>query len=378
MSALDEIVRGLVGEYDAGNLEDTALAPLIKRIREGKATYGDVERLASRTGTRAGRLIAEQLAALSVDGRVTEEQARAVLKGLTSHNYDVVSGAAADVQESLNRRAGLGLKAVRPEFNRDRVEGLITEVVGKEDVPAFKNTLVQQVENVSVATVDDSVKVNAKAHYNAGLSPKIVRVTDGKCCKWCDALAGVHEYSQVNNTGNDVFRRHANCGCQILYDPGDGKKWQDVHSKRLLSAAESDKIRVRKTAGLKAEQKTPEQRVAEANGLLLQSRLAMRIDSIIYSYGSTILDLQFFAERGLVKQTERELRAGIRSHRKNIEEHKAYIANPILHDPGFYDKHPEWQKGLLGHWRKEIENSEESIANRIEELQRRGLPYDDE
>lgn len=270
MSALDEIVKGIIGEYDAGNQSDAALAPLIRRIREGKATYADVEKLASRTGTRAGRLIADQLTSLAVDGRVTEEQARALLMGMTRHNYDVVSGAAADVQESLNRRAGLGLKAVRPEFNRDRVEGLVTEVAGKEDVQAFGKTLTQQVENVSMATVDDSVKANARAHYNAGLSPKIVRLTDGKCCKWCDKLAGVHDYSRVNNTGNDVFRRHANCRCQVLYDPGNGKKWQDAHSKRLLSAAESAKIEVRKKVGLDGERKSPEQRAAEAGRIKRQ------------------------------------------------------------------------------------------------------------
>ena len=267
MSALDEIVKSIIEEYDAGNQEDATLAPLIRRIQEGKATYADVEKLASRTGIRAGRLLADQLTALSVDGRVSKEQARALLMGMTRHNYDVVSGAAADVQENLNRRAGLGLKAVRPEFNRNRVEGLITEVVGKEDVPAFGKTLTQQVENLSVATVDDSVKVNAKAHYNAGLSPKIVRLTDGKCCKWCDKLAGVYDYSKVNNTGNDVFRRHANCGCQVVYDPADGTKWQDAHSKRLLSADESAKIEARKTVGLNEELKTPEERIAEAGRL---------------------------------------------------------------------------------------------------------------
>lgn len=264
MSALDEIVKGLIGEYDAGNQGDTALAALIRRIQEGQATYADVEQLASRTGTRAGRLIAGQLAAISTDGRVTEEQARAMLTGLIQHNYGVVSGAAADVQESLNQRAGLALRAVRPEFNRDRVEGLITEVVGKEDVPAFQGALAQQVENVSLATVDDSVRVNAEAHYNAGLSPKIERIADSKCCEWCSGLTGTYEYSRVNNTGNDVFRRHNNCRCQVLYDPGNGKKWQDAHSKRLLSAAESDKIRARRTAGLDQERKTPEQRAAEA------------------------------------------------------------------------------------------------------------------
>lgn len=298
MSALDEIVRGIIEKYDAGNQEDAALASLIRKIREGKATYGDVERLASQTGTRAGQLIAAQLAELAVDGRVTDEQARALLMGMTRHNYDIVSGAAADVQERLNQRAGLGLKAVRPEFNQDRVEGLIIEVVGKEDVPAFRKTLTQQVENVSMATVDDSVKVNAKAHYNAGLLPKIKRVTDGKCCEWCNKLAGVYDYYQVNNTGNDVFRRHANCGCQVLYDPADGTKWQDVHSKRLLSADDRDKIKARIRAGQNEERKTPEQREARAErkAFLNRARIIRSESNLKAVSKSAIIDMESYKD----------------------------------------------------------------------------------
>lgn len=47
-------------------------------------------------------------------------------------------------------------------------------------------------------------------------------------------MAGVYDYSKVSNTGNNVFRRHANCDCTVVYDPGDGsKKVQDVWSKRI-------------------------------------------------------------------------------------------------------------------------------------------------
>lgn len=268
--AQEEITSGLIESFVEAIQNDSIIERLVEKINDGRATYADVERLASRTGTITGTLISDRLSELAVDGTVTEDQAREVLMSLTESNHRLVSNAAAEVQESLNRRAGLGLKAIRPEFNRDRVEGLITEVVGKEDVAAFRNTLIQQVENVSMAAVDDSVKVNAKAHYNAGLSPKIVRVTDGKCCDWCSKLAGVYEYGEVNYTGSRVFRRHVNCGCQVLYDPGDGKKWQDVHSKRLLSADERDKIRARIKAGLTEERKTPEQREAEAGRIKRQ------------------------------------------------------------------------------------------------------------
>lgn len=264
LSSLEEFTREISAALDAALEKSREVSSLVQKIQEGRGTYADADRLASLTGRSTGKAVADGLAQNSVDGKVAEEVARAALIRPLEHNYNIVADACETVQKSLNKKAGLGLNAVRPEFNRDRAEGLVTEILGKDDVPSFAGTIIQQIENVSMSTVDDSVRVNADAHYNAGLSPKIERIADSKCCEWCNSLAGTYEYSRVNNTGNDVFRRHANCRCQVLYDPGNGKKWQDAHSKRLISADESAKIEARKKYGLYEEWKTPEHRVAIA------------------------------------------------------------------------------------------------------------------
>lgn len=92
-----------------------------------------------------------------------------------------------------------------------------------------------------MSIVDDSVKANADFQYNAGMSPKIIRTTDGKCCEWCNKLAGVYDYEKVKNTGNEVFRRHRNCGCIVAYDPGDGRI-QNAHSKEWTAREEYDRL----------------------------------------------------------------------------------------------------------------------------------------
>lgn len=83
--------------------------------------------------------------------------------------------------------------------------------------------------------MDSTVKTNADFQYKAGLRPKIRRMTDGKCCEWCSRLAGVYDYPDVPK---DVFRRHANCGCVVEYDPGDGKQTENVHGGRRLTQKE--------------------------------------------------------------------------------------------------------------------------------------------
>ena len=262
--SLDDFTKEVLARMEAAHEKSQEISRISKTIADGAGTYADVERLASLTGKSTGKVLADALVEKAVDGKVTEEVAKAILSKPLEGNYEAIAEACQQAQEALNRKAGLGLKAVKPEFPRSRINGLVTEVTGKDDMNNFAGTLVQQVENLSLSTVDDSVRVNAAAHSRAGLYPKIKRISDGKCCKWCSALAGTYDYYDVNDTGNDVFRRHNNCRCQILYDPGDGARMQDVHSKRLLSAEESAKIEARKTAGIYEEKKDPEQREADA------------------------------------------------------------------------------------------------------------------
>lgn len=85
-----------------------------------------------------------------------------------------------------------------------------------------------------------------------------------------------------------------------------------------------------------------------------------------------VLDLQQFAERDLKKQSEAELRKGMKNLRERIEEHKKKIKTPEMLPA--WDKMSEQQrKGTIKHWKKEMRTFEENIENRIEELKRRGL-----
>lgn len=82
-------------------------------------------------------------------------------------------------------------------------------------------------------------------------------------------------------------------------------------------------------------------------------------------------DLQLFAEDAIENQTANQLRKGIRSLNKRIEEHFAKIEQPWKSYSDWFDE-PDKQKGRIGHWQKEIENMKESIQNRVDELEKRG------
>ena len=78
------------------------------------------------------------------------------------------------------------------------------------------------------------------------------------------------------------------------------------------------------------------------------------------------MDLQYFGEKGLEKQRTAGLKKGIRTLQENIKVHpQNYYEN--------WDSFDETEKERkIGHWQHEIDNFNESIQNRIDELKRRG------
>ncbi len=151
----------------------------------------------------------------------------------------------------INQSAGVGIKAVKPELNADRVEGIVNIVSGKANFDDIKYMLIDPVINFSQCIVDDTVQANAKQHYKAGLNPKIKRTTTGKCCKWCSDVAGTLDYEEAKKT-KDIFRRHKGCRCLVEYLPGDGRR-RNVHTKAWSREVKSDIIQKRQYAGLKVE-----------------------------------------------------------------------------------------------------------------------------
>lgn len=85
-----------------------------------------------------------------------------------------------------------------------------------------------------------------------------------------------------------------------------------------------------------------------------------------------MIDLQKFSEKSIEHQTSNALRKGIRNLQKMIEIHQSKIENPQNFYPN-WDSISELEKsGNIRHWHKEIKNFEESIQNRLNELDKRG------
>ena len=227
---IDSILKAIIKDYTTGMGGSQTVARVARKIEAGTATYADAEGLARECGQILRGAFREHLPDALTDGYMFREFAEVIIQQPMIQSAKDVARFAKRIQQLLNQNAGIGLNAIEPQINMDQITGIITGICNAPFSDASLEFL-DQVENFFLGQVDDFVHDNADFQYEAGLSPTIERRTSGRCCKWCDGLAGVYSYQSVRDRGSDVFKRHTNCKCQILYDPGGSKNRANAHRR---------------------------------------------------------------------------------------------------------------------------------------------------
>lgn len=199
-----------------------AMIRIANLIKDGTATYKDLNDYSVWAGRFLGISIKKHITAdVLPDGRMYYNIADRILRTTLKDDYDLVSTAALEVQNILNKNAGLGIKAIKPQLNEDRIVGLVDKISNEVDFKKVEWLLGEPVVNFSQSIIEDSIKENAEFHNKLGLKPKIVRIAESGACKWCRSLEGTYTYPDVPQ---DVYRRHDNCRCVVDYHPVDGKR----------------------------------------------------------------------------------------------------------------------------------------------------------
>lgn len=249
-----KLLERIKGDFEKEFSSDTSVAEIYKKINEGTATYLDANEFSIRAGEILAGVFGRDLSSdILPDGRMYYNIAKIVVEDPLKNNHRIITDVTENIQDILNKNAGIGIKAIKPELNEDRINGIIDIVSGKEHYDDISYMLNEPVVNFCQSIVDASVRANSDFQYKSGLSPKIRRTAEGRCCAWCSKLAGTYDYEKVSGSGNDVFRRHKNCRCTVEYYPGKGGKFQNVYSKNWKTKEERDKIESRKIAGLISE-----------------------------------------------------------------------------------------------------------------------------
>lgn len=247
-----QLIQSVADEFQKLYDSDSKIQTLLAKVHHKTATYAEAQEYALAVSQLIGKAFRKYVSSdVLPDGKLYYNIANRLIPESLDKNYRLVSQYAADVQTSLNQNAKIGLRSQTADRDQDRIDGLVDLASNADQYDDVADQLLTAFENYSQHIVDETIRKNADFHYRSGMTPKIIRKAEAKCCKWCRGLAGVHDYPAVDP---DVYRRHENCRCTVLYDPADGSKTlQDVHKKTWTDRKDYAKIRARLTAGLMAD-----------------------------------------------------------------------------------------------------------------------------
>lgn len=220
----DEILRKILRRYAVMTDQIRSMQIIESKLKLKTASYRDAQVYAQDVGGMLAAVLREYLPEALTDGRLYRAAAEILVEGPMKKASGDVAEVARKIQQSLNDNAGIGINAITPDVNQDQIDGIITGICNAESYAGNAELFLDQVGNFLEGYVDDFVRKNAGFQSDSGLTIYVQRIADAKCCTWCNSLAGTYEYDDVRDKGNDVWRRHNNCHCQIIYDPQGSKR----------------------------------------------------------------------------------------------------------------------------------------------------------
>lgn len=245
-----ELLTDITKDFDSKTKESKILKEKFIKLKNKKANHIDSNEFAQEIGEILSSAFKENITEeILPDGKIYYNIIDRILNTNLKNNYDIINDYAKNIQEDLNKKAGIGLKTIDAEFNRNRVDGIVESVLKKDDYSVMINDLCSSVENFSRAIVDDFIEKNADLHSKAGLKPIIEREMHGGACSFCKPLAGTYDYEEAKilaktDPKRNPFARHRHCRCTVTYNPMNGKKKETVHSAAKHKALDDKRDRI--------------------------------------------------------------------------------------------------------------------------------------
>ena len=224
------IKKSFDAKYEKAELLGEPLHDVLDRIQNGTATFRDADMFAVEVGSMMSdslkeHMILDEMPNSTLYRNIAQKTIGTGLKD----TYGLVSNIASVIQEEMNNAVGIGIKAVKPKLEVDRVDSIVDRAVEAKSQEELDNVLTEPVETFSRQIVDDTQKANARLHDRAGLEVKVEREYDGvglhdgtDVCDWCVQRAGTWTYDKAMAAG--VFERHEGCGCIIDYSSKKGER----------------------------------------------------------------------------------------------------------------------------------------------------------
>ena len=126
-----ELLEKIKKDFEKKLKKSETIKAFREKVKKKTATYKDANDFAIETGELLADAFQSNLSKeILPDGKMYYNIADRVIRERLEHNYDITAEAAVEVQKILNEKAGIGIKAIKPEMNEDRVRGIINIVSG--------------------------------------------------------------------------------------------------------------------------------------------------------------------------------------------------------------------------------------------------------
>lgn len=244
---IEKLKKEIADTFDDKLVNSEVVKEKVKKLSKKIATYIDTNEISIESGRLLAQTFKEKInEELFENGKMSEEFAKGVIKPNIERNYEIVSGYTKDVQDSLNKKAGISIKSQRAKFNEKKADNLC-EKLAEKDFEDTKWLLHETIVNNSQSIVDDAIKENAEFNSNAGLESRIVRTEAGNCCPYCAGLVGTYKYPEDTEANPNVWKRHRFCRCKLEHITKKGIKrinndWnEEKHKKKRLKLNEEPK-----------------------------------------------------------------------------------------------------------------------------------------
>lgn len=244
--------RELYAQFQARCASDPLLRSLRRKITGGTADLRDTAAYSERISGLLGREMSENIALFPPGTRET------TLQWLLRDQYEDINSIYTAVQRTLDEAQGIAIEPQRPPFPAERVQ---TVAHALEDPTVPEDTIRRRADApaaaVSKSFHDDCIRTNAALRNDLGLKPTLTRIASAKACPWCAEVSGKWRFGEQPD---DVFRRHDNCDCTIIYDTqvlrgagtadgGRSRTWEEVDPSdlqadppKVLSPEEAEKL----------------------------------------------------------------------------------------------------------------------------------------
>ena len=218
-------VEQVLAAYEKLIGADKRIKALEKKLADGTITLREGAELNDLRARAFGKAFSDKV----LD--IAQGEREGTCTALLREGCNDVDELAQAAQRAVLARQGLNLTPPTAPFEEERARKIGHSL---EDTTVPDETIQRRAksatENVLKSQYDRNMKKGAETCASAGLKTYIIRDSGAGCCKWCDEVSGKFAYG---SEPKDVYRRHDNCTCTVVYESGRGR--QNVWSKQYWS-----------------------------------------------------------------------------------------------------------------------------------------------